>query len=219
MQLLEAFVGPLGTTVLLVPTTTPTVPNQVLLSTSVTLDNPRRLVVTFEPGEPTTSYIIVFGRGWGNAQIAEAIYAPSVGDASTSNLDFQSVDRIISGNEPFVGSMKVDSAYLASSAWIRFDDYMPIHAIGQINAYGTVNYTVETTLEDPTEYWQPSNQNRTQTPVWFPAMSANVVGATTNQQFLFDTPSYLRITLNSSGNTPSDYVRGFFTQHSAVPVL
>lgn len=220
MQLLKCWVGPLipGSLSAVLPVTPAPTANHFLLSTPVILDNPRRLYVTFQVGEPTTSYLLIQGTGWGNAPIVDVVYAPASGTTSISALDFKTVTKILSGTTAFTGTVEVGTGATASSQWLRFDDYMQIQAFGQINKYGTVNYTVETTMEDPTEYWL-QNTPPAQTPIqWFPSMAANVVGATTSQQFLFHVPSFLRLTLNSSGNTAADYAVGYFTQHNSSPI-
>lgn len=217
MQLLTAWVGPISSpnTTLILTSVTPTA-NQVLRSTSIDLGGTRRIYVTFTIGEPTTSFLIITGRGWGGAGISEAIYAPATGTVSISTKDFYQVDKVQAGNVAFVGSVTAGTGVRASSRWLRFDDFMPIEAFGQVNAFGTVNYTVETTMDDPTQEAPPGLPHYHE-PIWFSSMSSNVVAATTSQQFLFHVPSFLRITLNSSGNTSGDYVEGKFTQHSSVP--
>lgn len=217
MKIQRCWVGPIsaGSLTSVLASTTPTA-NQFLLSSPVVLDNPRRLYVTFTAAEPTTNYIIVSGNGWGNAQINEVIYAPATGTLVISEFDFKVVTQIRAGTEGFVGAITIGTGAKASSRWVRFDDYIPIQAFGQINVFGTANYTVETSLDDPTQIL-PAGSPPNHYPIWFPAMDTNVVAQTISRQTLFETASFIKVTLNSSGAGPHDYVEGLFTQHSAVP--
>lgn len=217
MQIQRCWVGPIsaGSLTSVLPSTTPTA-NQLLLSTPVVLDNPRKLYLTVTSGEPSTRYIIVSGTGWGNAQINEIIYAPVSGTQVVSQFDFKVVTQIRAGPVGFSGAITLGTGPMASSRWIRFDDYIPIRAFGQLNVFGTVNYTLQTTLDDPTQIL-PNGAPPNHYPIWFNAMDPNVVGATASKQTLFEAPTFIRVTLNSSGGALTDYVEGVFTQHSAVP--
>ena len=221
MQLLTCWVGPISAPnpALVLAATTPLTPNAFLVTTPVDLGGYRRIYVTFTGGEPTTSYVLISGKGWGNASITEAIFAPAVGTVSISTFDYYQVDSVRTGNVAFAGAVTIGTGVLASSRWLRFDDYMAIFYQGQVNAFGTVNYTVETTMDDPTQD-PPPGLPAIHPPIWFPSSDPALVGASTSRQTLLSSAySFVRVTLNSSGNGSGDYVEGKFTQHSSVPSI
>lgn len=221
MQLLTCWVGPISTPnpALILAATTPIVPNQLIVNTPVFLGGTRRVYITFTVAEPLTSYLILTGKGWGG-ETSEVIFAPAVGPVVISQFDYSEITSVRVGNTAFTGPITIGTGQEASSRWLRFDDFMEIFYAGQYNVFGTVNYTIETTMDDPTQK-SPLGLPAEHLPIWFPSQNINLVGATTSQQDSFGPImfSFIRVTLNSSGNTPSDYVEAKITQHSSVPGL
>jgi hypothetical protein len=97
------------------------------------------------------------------------------------------------------------------SSLVRFDDFAPSNISLQCNVSGTVNYTIETSLDDPNDPFNPVPVNSM---TWVSSSDTAVVGATTTQQsnFLF-APKFVRIKLNSGSGS----VTGTFLQSSSVP--
>lgn len=223
MQLLTCWAGPISAPnpALILAPTTPIVPNQLIVNVPnapILLGGTRRVYVTFTAAEPLTSYLIITGQGWGG-ETSEAIFAPAVGTVVISQFDYSEITSVRVGNTAFTGAVEVGTGAEASSAWLRFDDFMAIYYQGQVNVFGTVNYTLETTMDDPTQQ-SPLGVPKEHLPIWFPSQDPNLVAQTISRQTLLSSAfSFIRLTLNTSGNGPNDYVEGKFTQHSSVPGL
>ena len=97
------------------------------------------------------------------------------------------------------------------SSWVRFDDFAPSNISVQCTVTGTVNYTVQSTLDDPND---PFNPVAVGSVTFVDSSDTNVVGATATKQsnFLF-APKYARIKLSSGSGS----VVATFLQSSAVP--
>lgn len=104
------------------------------------------------------------------------------------------------------------SSEVKYSPWVRFDDFAPSNISIQCNVTGTVNYTVESTLDDPDD---PVNPVPVNSVVWVSSSDTDVVGATatTQSNFLF-APKFARIKLNSGSGS----VRATFLQSSNGPI-
>ena len=94
---------------------------------------------------------------------------------------------------------------------VRFDDFAPSNISIQCVVTGSVNYTIETSLDDPND---PISPVAAGSMVWVASSDTNVVGATTTQQsnFLF-APKFARVKLNSGSGS----VRATFLQSSNGP--
>jgi len=97
------------------------------------------------------------------------------------------------------------------SSLVRFDDFAPSNISIQCTVTGTVNYTVQSSLDDPND---PFNPVALASMTWVDSSDTNVVGATATKQsnFLF-APKFARIKLNSGSGS----VVATFLQSSAVP--
>ena len=97
------------------------------------------------------------------------------------------------------------------SSLVRFDDFAPSNISIQCTVTGTVNYTVQSSLDDPNDPFNPVAVNSM---TWVDSSDTNVVGATATKQsnFLF-APKFARIVLNSGSGS----VVATFLQSSAVP--
>jgi len=98
------------------------------------------------------------------------------------------------------------------SSWVRFDDFAPSNISIQCTVSGTVSYTVQSTLDDPNDPFNPVAVNSV---TWVDSSDTNVVAASTTQQsnFLF-APKYARIKLNSGTGS----VTATFLQSSNGPI-
>jgi len=93
-----------------------------------------------------------------------------------------------------------------SSDWIRFDDWSPSNISIQCNVTGTVNYTVQSTLDDPNS---PTNPVAAGSVTWVNSSDSAVVNATTTKQsnFIF-APIFARVLLNSgTGSVVATFVQ------------
>ena len=98
------------------------------------------------------------------------------------------------------------------SYWVRFDDFAPSNISIQCNVTGVVNYTVQSTLDDPND---PINPVAVNSMTWVNSSDTAVVGAIATQQsyFLF-APKYARILLSSGAGS----VKATFLQSSNGPI-
>ncbi len=167
------------------------------------LDNARRVLITSVANESGNTFTIT-GTGRGGIPQTDVVTGPNAGTAQ-SNLDFVTVTRIaISGNA--VGAITVGTNTVASSQWVRFDEWGESYVTIQCNASGTVNYTIQTTLDDPNS---PTNPVSPSAMTWLNTNDTSAVGATTSIQsnFLF-LPIFARVTLNSgTGSVTSTFVQ------------
>ena len=98
------------------------------------------------------------------------------------------------------------------SSFVRFDDFAPSNISIQCTVTGTVNYTVQSSLDDPNDPFNPVAVNSM---TWVDSSDTNVVGATATKQsnFLF-APKFVRIKLNSGSGS----VVATFLQSSNGPI-
>lgn len=96
--------------------------------------------------------------------------------------------------------------------WVRFDDFAPSNISIQCKVTGTANYTVQSTLDDPNDPFNPVAVNSV---TWVNSSDTAVVAATTTQQsnFLF-APKFARVALNSGNGS----VTATFLQSSNGPL-
>lgn len=82
---------------------------------------------------------------------------------------------------------------------VRLDEWAPGQVGLQVNVNGTVNYTVQSSMDDPNS---PTNPVALGSMTWIDSSDTNVVAATTAQQsnFMF-APIWVRIVLNSGNGT------------------
>jgi hypothetical protein len=141
--------------------------------------------------------------------LSEAV--TGVNNTSTyTDLDFFTVTSV-TNSAALAGNVTIGTNGIGGSPWVRFDEYAPHGVAIQCTVSGTVNYTVQQTLDDP------NVSGTTLTPAtmtWVSSSDTNVVGATATQQTNYNfTPVFARILLNSGSGT----VTGTFLQASAVP--
>lgn len=100
---------------------------------------------------------------------------------------------------PVTVSVSDASAAIKYSPWVRFDDWSQNYISIQCNVDGTVNYTIQTTLDDPNSATNPVAINSV---TWFDSNDTEVVGATAAAQsnFIF-APTFARVKLNSGSGT------------------
>lgn len=98
------------------------------------------------------------------------------------------------------------------SPLVRFDDFAPSNISIQCSVTGTVNYTVQSSLDDPNDPFNPVAEGSM---TWVDTSDTAVVSATATRQsnFLF-APKFARIKLNSGSGS----VVATFLQSSNGPV-
>ena len=183
--------------------------NGALVSGGVAnLGDPRRVLVTTAGNEVGTSMTITGTDANGNVQV-DTVALPNASTVFTA-LDFLTVTGItISANAN--NALIIGTNGIGGSRWVRLNDFAPSNISIQCNVSGTVSYTVQSTLDDPNDPFDPVTPENV---VWVDSSDAAVVGAGGTQQsnFLF-TPKYARILINSGSGT----VTATFLQSSNGP--
>ncbi len=159
-------------------------------STGGVLDVPRRVLLTFAANETGHSFVIVgTSTNYGSATITETIAGTTAGTVQ-SVLDYKTVTSItISANA--TGAMTVGTNGVASSPPLPLDIYARPQIALQADVTGTVNYTVQQTLDNP---WNVAPQNVT----WINHPDSNLVAASADAQGNYAYPPFqTRITVNS----------------------
>ena len=157
-----------------------------------TLDTPRRVLITTTANESSRTFTIT-GTNWSGQAISEVITGPNI-STGQSVLDYATVTSIrISGNA--AGALTVGTNGVASSPWVHLDEWaLPTVAI-QCNATGTVNYTVQQTLDSPNSTTASTSVS---TMNWLNHSDSNLVNATSTVQGTYTVaPVFARVLLNS----------------------
>ncbi len=158
-----------------------------------TLDTARRVLLT-TAGDEHTRTVVVSGTDGQGRLISETIAGANVG-TTQSNLDFLTVTSAIpSGN--FAGAATIGTSGVASSIPLPLDHYgWPEDAV-QVVVTGTINYTVQQTLDDPFTASASTNLN------WSDFADPNLVGQTTTSSGGVEyPPAALRLLINSGTGT------------------
>ena len=173
------------------------------------MDNPRRVLITAAGNESAKTFTIV-GTNYANAPVSEAVTGPNATTAQ-SVLDYKTVTSITI-SAAAAGAITVGTSGVGGSKWVVFDAFAPSLISLQCNVTGTINYTVQTTLNDPND---PSTPVTPANVTWVNSSDTAVVGATANQQsnFMF-APVYARILINSGTGS----VAATFLQSSNGPI-
>jgi hypothetical protein len=171
------------------------------------LDNPRRIMTQCSGNDSLNSYTIT-GTGWNGLQ-TEVLQGANNG-TSVSKLDWLTVTSIVSAGNTAT-TVYFGTSSTASSRWLRLDGWALNFVSIQATVSGTVNYTIETTMQDPNSPTNPVLPYQTS---WIASPDPNVVGATTTQGSYFNNaPTFARVTLNSGSGS----VSAVFTQSGVTP--
>lgn len=169
------------------------------------LDNPRRILIT--TGDTTTKFT-VNGKTSTGAPLTETLIVS--GGSSYTVQDFATVTSI-TVNQGTTAAVTVGTNGIASTPWVRFDDYAPGPVSIQVTATGTVNYTIQQTLDDPNS---PTNPVLPSAVTFINTSDTAGVAATSSIQSNYEFPPVFgRVTLNSgTGSLVVTYL-----QPGAVP--
>jgi hypothetical protein len=182
----------------------------LVVSGVAVMDNPRRVLITAASSNESAKTFTITGIGANGNTVSEAVTGPSSGTAQ-SVLDYKTVTSITI-SAAAAGAITVGTSGVGGSKWVVFDAFAPSLISLQCNVTGTVNYTVQTTLNDP---YDPITPVAPASVAWVNSSDTAVVGATATQQsnFMF-APVYARILINSGAGS----VAATFLQSSSVPL-
>jgi len=167
------------------------------------LTTPRRVLFTLDANETGTTFTVTGTDANSNVQseTITGIDASGVTKTQYSVLDYLTVTsiKVYNAGGAAAGNVTVGTNTIGGSRWVRLNDFAPSNISIQVDVSGTINYTVQATLDDPND---PFNPVTPQNVVWVSSSDLAVVGANSTQQsnFLF-TPKYAKILINSGTGT------------------
>jgi len=171
-----------------------------------TLDNPRRVLITTAD---TTTLFTIKGLTPTGAGISESFLV--VAGSTYSQLDYAKVTSI-TVNQGTTAAVTVGTNGIASTPWVRLDEWANTQVSIQVDVVGTVNYSVQSTLDDPNSITNPVVPSAVN---WINTNDTNAVNQTTNAQTYFSySPTFARVLLNSS--TSPGAVTATFIQADVV---
>jgi hypothetical protein len=170
--------------------------NGSLVSDSVaTLDTPRRVLFT-SAGNDSGITFTVTGTTFANAPASEVVTGANASTVATV-LDYKTVTSVVASGAS-AGNVSIGTNGVAGSPWVRLDEWSWPNAAVQVDVSGTVNYTVQSTLDDPND---PTNPVALASVNWVDSSDSNVVNATATKQSSYSyLPKYIRVLLNSQTN-------------------
>lgn len=172
------------------------------------LDAPRRVLIT-NVGNDSGITFTVYGTTFGGTSVSEVLQGTS-GSTVASTVDFATVTRIATSGSTSASGITVGTNGVAGSRWVRLDSWADAQTAIQCNATGTVNYTVQVTMDDPNSPTNPVGINAV---TWLNSNDTDAVTAIGDIFTNFDwTPTYARILLNSGSGT----VVGTFAQFNVA---
>lgn len=183
--------------------------NGALVSGGIaTLDTARRVLITCAGNESAKTFTLTGTSASGNTQ-TETIAGPNATTAQ-SVLDYKTITSLTI-SAAAANAITVGTSGVASSYWVALDSWaMPQVAI-QCTVSGTVNYTVQQTLDNPNDPISPVAASLV---TWVNHPDSNLVGAIGTVQSNYGyAPVYAKVTLNSGTGS----VTATFSQASVVP--
>jgi hypothetical protein len=168
-----------------------------------TFDNARRVLFTTTADE-TTKTVTMTGTNWSGSSVSETLTLVN-NSTVASVLDYKTVTSAYC-SAALTGNLSLGTNDVAASPWVMLDPWaLPAVAV-QLNVSGTVNYTLQQSLDDPND---PTNPTTAASMTWIDSADTEVVAATTAQQTNYAfTPRYVRVLLNSgAGSTTATIIQ------------
>ncbi len=170
--------------------------NGALVSGGVAqLGAPRRVLITTTADETGVTFTVT-GTNRSGDVLSEAV--TGVNNTTTyTTLDFYTVTSVLN-SAALAGNVTIGTNGIGGSPWVRLDDYGASYISVQARVSGTVNYTLQQTLDDPNS---PTSPVAAADVLWQNISDAAAVSATasveTNYMFA---PTWCRVLLNSQTN-------------------
>lgn len=167
------------------------------------MDLPRRIIIT-SAGDDTGITFTITGTTFAGSVTTDVVTGAN-NAAASSVVDFKTVTRIVTSGST-AADITVGTNGVAGTEWVRFDPWAPPEVSIQANVTGTVNYTLQQTLDDPNS---PTDSVAVRSVVWVSSNDTAVVAATATQQSNYAfTPIYARVLLNSgTGSVTTRFVQ------------
>lgn len=173
-------------------------------SGAATMDLARHIIITSADDDTGITFTVT-GTDWSGNTISETITGANAGAAS-GVLDFKTVTSVTT-SDATAAAVTVGTNGVGGSPWVRFDDYASVAQVAiQATVSGTVNYSVQTTMDDPnvvTNQTAPATYRWSRSGItWVDSSDSNVVGATATKVSTFSVaPVFARVLLNSGTGT------------------
>lgn len=172
-----------------------------------TLDKARRILFT-SAGNDSGITFTVTGTDI-NGQVQTEILTGGNAVAVFTNTDFKTVTSVVASGAA-AGNVSIGTNGVASSAWVRLDEWAAPQTAIQIDVSGVVNYTVQQTLDDPNSFTNPVLPSAV---TWINSADVAMVNATTSLQSNYAyAPTFARVLLNSGAGS----LTGTFIQFGVV---
>lgn len=178
------------------PTSALTINGALATGGVATLDTARRVLITTTANESAKTFTIVGTDATGQSQ-TDVVTGPNA-TTGYSALDFKTVTSITISSAA-AGALTVGTNTIASSPWIRIDNYADAQVAIGTYVTGTVNYTIQQAFFDP---------NSTQFTIspyqvpWINSTDSGAVNQTGNIATSFSiSPMWVRVLLNSGSGT------------------
>lgn len=170
--------------------------NGALVSGGVAqLGAPRRVLITTTANETGVTFTVT-GTNRAGDVLTEAL--AGVNNTMTyTTLDFYTVTSVTK-SAALSGNVTIGTNGIGGSPWVRIDDYGASYISVQARASGTVNYTLQQTLDDPNS---PTSPVAAADVLWQNINDSDAVSATTSVEtnYMF-APAWCRVLLNSQTN-------------------
>lgn len=159
-----------------------------------TLDVARQVLFT-SGGNDSGITITISGTDWAGDVISETVTGGNT--TATTVLNYLTITSVkVSGAT--ASTITVGTNGVAASPWINFDTWAMGTINGQAVVSGTVNYTIQTSNDDPNSYGNPIAASS----MAWDSNAAGVTGATASTSFGFAaSPLWMRILLNSGSGS------------------
>ena len=172
-------------------------------STAGVLDTQRQVLFTFAANETGHNFVVTGTNNNGDTQ-SETVAGTTAGTKATI-LSYKTVTSITI-SAAATGALTVGTNGVADSPWVRLDPWANSYISIQCTASGTVNYTLQQTLDDPNS---PTDPVLPSAVTWVNSNDSAAVAATgtiqTNYGF---TPIFAKVVLNSgSGSVKTTFVQ------------
>jgi len=172
------------------------------------LDKARRVLLTTAADETTKTFTVT-GTNWAGDTISEVITGVNNSTAA-SVLSYKTVTSI-AASAATAGAITFGTNGVADSPWVRLDSWANPTVAIQCTVSGTVNYTVQQTMDDPNS---PTNPVVPSAMTWVSSADTAVVAATATKASSFTVaPSWARVLLSSGDGS----VTTTFSQTGSVP--
>ena len=155
------------------------------------LDTARRVLFTFA-GDGSGLTLTLTGTNWAGDIISETL-AGANANTTYSVLSYKTLVSVVS-SATLASNVSIGTNQIADSPWIRLDEWALPNLTVQCVVSGTINYTVQQTLDDPNS---PTNPVAVASITWSDSVAATAATATTT---LANPLLWVRVRVNTMTN-------------------